>query len=326
MKRFLPIATGLLSAASLWAGPVVDFKQSQPEVRDIPLNVLRVQGDQTFQSEFKRHKGRSENEKSNDNTNTWHYDLELAHRIPLSGNWYLKLGIEWNRYDFGNNRSLAPNTLSSYAAEIALEYWVGNDIGFFIESKPGLYVAHDISWDAFDAPTNIVFAYPLVDQKFYLIGGVTMGSVTEDVAVASGNLTTSGTLTIAFLREYPVLPIGGVLWHINEKWDLRAYLPEPKLVYKPNQKWEIWGGGEIYGGAFRNDSRTDAGAKNLNHTPVEYYELRGGGGVSYLASDRMKLDLAAGYAFARKFDFYRPGIVQETQGAPYLRFAGLFEF
>ncbi len=289
----------------LFAGPTVDFKQSAPDLRSlVPINELRVQGDQTFQSEFKKHKGRSEHEKSNDNTNTWHYDVELTHRIPLSGNWYLKLGIEWNRYDFGNNRSLAPNTLSSYAGVIALEYWVGKNMGFFIESKPGLYVAHDIRYDAFDAPTNIVLAYPVVQDKFYLIGGVTM----------------------SLLREYPVLPIAGVLWHINEKWDLRAYLPEPKLVYKISDDWEIWGGGEIYGGSFRNDSRTDEGAKNLNHTPVEYYELRAGGGVHYFGWKWMEVEFTAGYAFARKFDFYRPDIIQETQGAPYIRLAATFPF
>lgn len=289
---------------ALRAGPAVEFKYSQPTLRSIPINTLRTQLDQTFQSEFKANRGRSQNERSNDNTNTWHYNVELTHRIPLNDHWYFKLGIEWNRYDFGNNRSLAPNTLSSYAAVLALEYWVDQELGFFMETKPGLYIAHRVRSDSIDAPTNIVFAYPLVNHKLYLIGGVTM----------------------ALLREYPVLPIGGILWHINDQWDLRAYLPEPKLVYKPAENWEVWGGGEIYGGAFRNDDRSDERALRLNHTPVEYYELRGGGGVRYSGWKHVTLDLNAGYAFVRKFDFYRADFVQETQGAPYFRLAATLDF
>lgn len=302
-----PLLLGVLSsllAKSLLAGPAVDFKQSEVTLRDIPINVLHTQLDQTFQSEYKANRGRSQNERSNDNTNTWHYDVELTHRIPLGGHWYFKLGIEWNRFDFGNNRSLAPNTLSSYAAVLAVEYWVGQDLGFFIETKPGVYIAHRVRTDSIDAPTNIVFAYPLVSQKVYLIGGVTM----------------------AMLRQYPVLPIGGVLWHISDQWDLRAYLPEPKLVYKPAENWEVWCGGEIYGGAFRNDDRSDERALKLDHTPVEYYELRGGGGVQYAGWKQVTLEMTAGYAFVRKFDFYRADFVQQTQGAPYLRLAATMNF
>ncbi|MEA3188186.1 MAG: hypothetical protein QOD99_2016, partial [Chthoniobacter sp.] len=227
------------------------------------------------------------------------------HRVPINGGWYLRLGVYVTRYDFGNNRSVAPNTLNGFAGVVALDYFTADgERAFFIESKPGVYIAHDLDTGAFDAPTNIVMAYPLVEGKFYLIGGVTIG----------------------ILREYPVLPIGGVLWHISDKWDLRAYLPEPKLVYKYSDRLELWGGGELTGGAFRNDSRVDERAKSLNGTPVEYYEIRGGGGFRYYVSDRFTIDFAAGWAFVRKFDFYRANVTQETDGAPYVKLAGIVEF
>src|SRR5439155_4849818 len=110
-----------LFAGSTFAGPAVAFKQSQPVVRDIPLDEMRAEVTQTFQSDFKRGHGFDPNEKSNNNTNTWHFEFEYDHRVSLNESWYLRLGLDVNRYDFGNNRSVAPNSLQSYAAVIALE-------------------------------------------------------------------------------------------------------------------------------------------------------------------------------------------------------------
>lgn len=300
------LCSALLAAPTFaWAGPVVEFKQTQPVVREVPLDIFRAEVTQTFQSDFQRGHGYKPDEKSNNNTNTWHYELELAHRMRLEGNWYLKLGVSASRYDFGNNRSLAPNTLNGYAGVIALEYFTDDgERAFFVESKPGVYFAHELKTQDFDVPTNIALAYPIMPGKVFLIGGVTVG----------------------ILREYPVLPIGGVLWHINDKWDLRAYLPDPKLVYKISDKVEVWGGGEFVGGAFMNDSRTDQRALALNNTPVEYYEIRGGFGMRVAAWNHVNIDFAGGWAFVRKFDFYRADITQSTNGAPYLRLEGTYEF
>jgi hypothetical protein len=293
-----------MSAASAFAGPTIEFKQSIPQLRDIPLDTARIDVEQTFQSDFKGGHGFNPNEKSNNNTNTWHYEVQFDRRIPLNDEWYLRLGVYGTRYDFGNNRSVAPNTLNGYAGVIALDFFnAEGERGFYIESRPGMYFAHDLDSGAFDAPTDVVLAYPL-SNKVYLIGGVTVG----------------------LLREYPVLPIGGVLWHINDKWDLRAYLPEPKLVYKISDKLEVWGGGEFTGGAFRNDTRSDIGAKELSGTPVEYYEIRGGGGLRLAAWQHFTVDFAAGWTFVRKFDFYRADVTQETNGAPYVKLVGTFEF
>ena len=79
-----------------------------------------------------------------------------------------------------------------------------------ISSQPGVYFEHKINSGSFDAPTNIAAAIPIFGgDRFYMIAGV----------------------RLSLLNKYPVLPIGGVLWHISDKWDLRAYVPNPRLVY-----------------------------------------------------------------------------------------------
>jgi len=296
----------LFFAGSLPALAGVSFKETAPAMRDeVPADEINLKLEQTFQSDFEQGHGYSEKHPGdNNNTNTWHYEVEAARRVELTDHWYLKLGIDWERFDFGDNRSLAPNTLQSYAAVIALEYWQHGQIGFFIESKPGLYFAHELSGDAFDAPTNVALAYPIVDDTFYIIGGITASR----------------------FREYPVLPIGGVLWHINEKWDLRAYLPEPKLVYKTSEHLELWGGGEIAGSQFRNDSFVGV-QSSVSKQPVEYYELRAGGGLYWTGWKWLRLEFAAGYAFERKFVFYDTNVPdQETKGAPYVKLQGVWQF
>ena len=122
-----------------------------------------------------------------------------------------------------------------------------------------------------------------------------------------------------------MLPLAGLFWHINDQWDLQAYLPEPKLVYHASDVVDLWVGGGITGGAFQSDARTGDGAK-ISHTPVEYYEVRAGAGLDYLGWKLMTVHVDLGYAFVRKFDYFRADLTQATKGAPYLSLSGEMNF
>ena len=82
-------------------------------------------------------------------------------------------------------------------------------------------------------------------DKFYVIGGV----------------------TVSGLSRYPVFPIGGILWHINDKWDLRAYLPDPRLVYQASDTLEYYTGAELVGGAYKTDNRPITPDQALRRRP-----------------------------------------------------------
>src|SRR5947208_6752 len=105
-RVFRKFLLGLVAAAPCiaLAGPI-EFKQPKPEVRAVPIDTLRVDVEQTFQSDFKGGHGFDPHENSNNNTNTWHEEIEYNHRIPLRDGWYLRVGLYASRYDFGNNRS-----------------------------------------------------------------------------------------------------------------------------------------------------------------------------------------------------------------------------
>jgi hypothetical protein len=289
-------------ATSLGSGPVPEFRVSRIGIREETADdVVRATLEQTFQSDFRAGAGAVGHDLANNNTNTWHYELLYTHRFTLNEQWHLRLGLDLDRRDFGDNRSIAPNALQSYAGIIALDYSPNKQTRLFIESHPGICLVHEIRPETFDAPTIIGGVFPLVDDKLYIAAGV----------------------SLALLRSYPVLPIGGIIWRINDAWDLEACLPNPRIYWKTSDNLQLWAGGELAGSAARLDGSTNA---SLNEAVVTYYEIRTGGGIIYTGWKGMAVDFGAGWAFERKFDMHRVPAIAATQGAPYVKLVFSFAF
>lgn len=133
-------------------------------------------------------------------------------------------------------------------------------------------------------------------------------------------------MTYSALCRYPVLPIGGILWHISDQWDLRAYLPDPRLVYQCcNDSVEIWAGGELLGGAYKTNNNTGADPAKLSGAVVTYDEIRAGGGVTWKAKP-LTLDFGAGYTVQSEFDYDRAGQSYDTHPAPYISLTARLDF
>jgi hypothetical protein len=299
----LAMLAGLLVPLTARAsGPVPEFRVSLLGIQEAAAtDVVRATLEQTFQSDFRQGQGNSGNGWSNNNTNTWHYELFYTHRFILNDQWQLRLGVDVDRRDFGDNRSIAPNDIQSYAGVIALDYYPTKQSRIFIESHPGLYAAHELDVEMFDAPTIIGGVFPLVDDKLYVAAGV----------------------SLSLLRSYPVLPIGGIIWHISHDWDLEACLPNPRLYYKATDTLQFWTGGELTGTAARMDPSNNP---ILNHSTVTYYEIRAGAGFIFTGWKGMAVDFGAGWSFERKFDLHRIPALAATDGAPYARLVVSFAF
>ena len=300
-------------AASAFAGTVTyksEYKGSKeknpiecpPDARTL----FRASVDYVGQSDFKRGDGRQD---------ALHYGFEAGERIPLEGffggwpnkecgRWYLRLGADYERFDFDtSNETRLPNTLQSIAGVIALEYLVKGEVGILIETRPGIYFEHNINDDTFDAPTTIALAYPIFGgDRFYLIVG------------AAGALMWSPN----------VIPVVGALWHINDQWDLKAYLPEPRLIYKPSEALQFWIGGELAGGGFKTDRR-DVHPDKLSGAVVTYTDVRAGAGITWVMKP-LTFDLGAGASLQREFDYNRAGERFRTDPAPYVKLTVKAEF
>lgn len=269
------------------------YKEPAP-TEEVPLNLFRADSSYTFESEFD---GRD----NLDEVYSVHSSARYDRRFLLNGtyehSWYARFGVEYDRFDFGSTNAPTPNHLQNISAIVAVEYLQRGETGFLFESKPGVFFQNDINAGTFDAPTVLALAYPVFGgDSFYLLGGV----------------------SLSILREHPAIPFIGALWKISPQWTLRALLPEPKLIYKPSDKLELWVGGELIGGTYKVDRR-DTNPSELGGAVVTYYETRAGAGVAWQVCPTASIELAGGYAFERSFDFHRAEKKYDLEGAPYVK-------
>jgi hypothetical protein len=295
----LPIAGFAGTETASTAGKAV---QPVECVQD-PLTSIIATTDYGFHQDLKRGSGNLEVE---------HNNFELDQRIPLNfltwpnvqcGQWFLSIGADYERFDFSiHNETRLPDTLQSASGVLALEYLVNDKTALIIETRPGVYFQQKVNSGSFDSPTNIAAVIPISSDKVYLVAGV----------------------TVSALARYPVFPIGGLLWHINDKWDLRAYLPDPRLVYMVSDNLEFYAGGELDGGGYKTDNRPVNPVK-ISGGIITYDEVRAGAGVTWKAKP-LTFDLAAGYTVQSEFDYSRAGESFDTHPAPYVRLTARLDF
>jgi hypothetical protein len=230
--------------------------------------------------------------------------FSYGHRILLSGNWYFRAGLAYDRWDFGGteNGSPLPTHLQGIAGTLAMEYVIHNYAGAALELHPGFYYADRLRGsDSFDMPWDAFASFTIKKDKFY------------------GTLGVSG----AQFYEIPVVPIVGVIWLVNDNLRLEAIFPRSSLIYTLNKDWELDAIWEIAGGGFRAG---ETGDPRLSHSVIEYYENRLGGQVIYSGLKPVKITAGAGWCFERNFNFFRAHEQYTAEGAPYLKVALTADF
>lgn len=284
-----------LLAPVLKAGTEVDDKTAvattQKTLGATPLDIFKFEQGYVFESDLNH--GGSFGKQDEIQT-----ELEYGHRIQLHGNFYLHLGFSYDRYDFGSTNAPVPNHLQAIAGVFGIDYMRGKDVGAFLQVRPGFYTQNDIGISSFDAPITLGRIFVVKEDKFYIFAG----------AYAS------------FLRSgFPVLPLAGVIWIPSDNWRVLAVLPEPKVIYSATKRLDLWAGAELVGGSFRTDRNSDIRPGKLNGAQVDFADYRAGVGLSYAVSDKVSVDLGAGYSFQRQFDFGRAGETYRTDPSPYVK-------
>ncbi|MDQ6859766.1 MAG: hypothetical protein M3032_01225 [Verrucomicrobiota bacterium] len=228
-----------------------------------------------------------------------------SHRFLLRGNWYLRGGLEYHRFDFSSTFAPLPDHLQSVAAVVSLEYMVGNDVGAFLRFDPGFYFENDINRSSFDVPITLGRAFVLQPDKLFLFVGA----------------------NVAFLRgQYPVLPLAGIVWRPNKQWTVDFVPPQPRVIYSPNDRWDFWVGGQLTGWSYRTDRDNTIVPARLNGAQVDYSEYRGAVGFTWHPTQQTSFDVGGGYVFQRRFNFERAGEEYKADPAPFVRAAFKAEF
>ncbi|MFL6583588.1 MAG: hypothetical protein ACJ8KU_03625 [Chthoniobacterales bacterium] len=296
MKYVVGLIAAVCTSAAV-AGP--EISSTTPRTVDthfVPIDTVETETSYVFESDL-NHGGSFGKQDALENS------VEYGHRFLLTGNWYVRAGLAYQRFDFGQTSALPiPDHLQSAALLLGIDYMHGEDIGAFFQIRPGFYFENDINSASFDVPITAARIFVLRDDELYFFAGV----------------------NASFLRGgLPVVPLAGLIWTPNKQWHAVAMVPEPRIVYSPNNQWDFWLGGELLGGSFRLDDHDEfqgiPHVAKLSGTQVDYMEYRTGLGVVYSPTDNICFDLGAGYAVERAFKFHRAGENYRTDPAPYLR-------
>jgi Domain of unknown function (DUF6268) len=233
---------------------------------------------------------------------TYHYSLEALRNFHLFGQYYLQAGIEAEQFVFSRSDGNAfPSSLNSFNAEIAFSYWSGEDFYPLLRIEPGAFFAgRHVTANSFDMPLRIAAGIKVRDNLYLVIG-----------------------LTADPFTENPVVPIGGFNWKINDRFNLKAVFPKPRFSYLPNKEWEFFIAGEAMGGGYRNGPTPD---RRTNNAVLEYSDLRAGAGASYNPTPDISVEVAAGWVFQRRFNYFHAGPEYTTRGSPYLKMDLSFSF
>lgn len=298
MKRLLCLLAcggAILISPALKAGTEMDAQTAvattEKTLEPPPLDLFKFEQGYVFESDLNH--GGSFGQQDEIQT-----ELEYGHRIRLQGDFYLHVGFAYDRYDFGSTAAPVPNHLQAIAGVVGIDYMHGKDVGAFFQVRPGFYTQNDLGISSFDAPITLGRIFVVREDQFYIFLG----------AYAS------------FLRSgFPVLPLAGVVWIPCDKVRVMALLPEPKIIYSPTKRLNLWAGGELVGGSFRTDRNDGIRPGKLNGTQVDFSDYRAGVGLGYAVSDRVSLDVGAGISISRQFDFGRAGETYRTDPSPYVR-------
>ena len=253
MRILIPLLVAILPAAA-FAGTATVSDSSKDKVVQSTECTPNTLDDFIATTDYGFHQNL---DRGSANMEVEHNDIQLDRRFPLSfltwpnvpcGQWFFRLGAAYERFDFSiHNETRLPDTLQSAAGIVALEYLYNNQAAFMLETRPGVYFEHKVNAGSFDSPVTLTLAFPLFGKNVFGVVG----------SYAS------------MLTSPSVVPIGGIDWMINDKWDLRAVYPEPRLVYHCGKTLDLFAGGELDGGGYKTDNRNVTPSK-LSGSVVTY--------------------------------------------------------
>ncbi|HLW35462.1 MAG TPA: hypothetical protein VKS98_07355 [Chthoniobacterales bacterium] len=310
------IATIFCATVSAYAGTSMELQPAPSPAQDENKNsteIFNYETTYTGSSDYQKYNGRF------GDSDSIYNDISYAHRFLITGNWYLRLGAEYERFDFGgdngSNRLLVPghtlagivgsnnglpDHLQTVHALVAYEYIFKDHAGAGIELDPGVYFEDHVDGGAFDIPWKVWVTFPLKKDKIFAVIG------------AGGSLNSSPIAA----------PGGGLIWLFTDHLRLEGVFPKPALVYNPNDDWEFRLAGNLFYESYRTDNVYTPARKLREHDPiVQYSEDRAGVQATYSHFKPLDITLDVGCTIRRELDFFRVPASVKTDPAPYVRLA-----
>ena len=146
------------------AGSHSPVTEQLKNLEPVPIDYVETETAYVFESDFtnSRHDFGSQD--------SWENEFEYAHRFLISGNWYLRAGVSYDRYDFSQSGcAITRAPAKRHALVLGIDYMHGKNVGGFLQFRPGIYTEEHINSSAFDCPITL-------GRFWTLIGGSTLHS------------------------------------------------------------------------------------------------------------------------------------------------------
>jgi len=117
------------AAGSALAGTVAEIQPSPTPEDENSHDIFSVESNYTLNSDFHQsHLG---------NGDSLYDDFSYDHRFLITGKWYFRTGVEYERFDFDGTNNGLPDHLQALYGHLALEYVAHDYTGAGIELDPG---------------------------------------------------------------------------------------------------------------------------------------------------------------------------------------------
>jgi hypothetical protein len=220
----------------------------------------------------------------------------------IQNNFILRLGVQWERYAFDTSSPVTPipDAVEGVNAVIGADIQLTSALLVRIEAHPGAY-------GSFKHANSRLFNVPITIGASYF--------QTPDLVFIAG-------LGIDPNSNVPVFPAVGVHWKVSDRWLIDGVAPRPQVQFSLTDKITLFAGADIRNGTFRMDNQFGHSVRleKLNNAILDYWEVRGGGGLTWAIWNGVNLDIEGGVVPYRRFDFNRANFkVTSSDWAPYVR-------
>jgi hypothetical protein len=220
----------------------------------------------------------------------------------IRNNFILRLGVQWERYAFDTDSPVTPipDSMNAVNAVVGGDIQLTSALMVRIEAHPGIYGSlKHANPSLFNVPITIGASYFQSPDLIFIAG-----------------------LSIDPNSDIPVIPAVGVHWKVSDRWLIEGIAPRPQLQFSPTDNITLFVGADLRTGTYRMDNQfgNSVRLEKLNNAILDYWEVRGGGGLTWSIWNGVKLDIEGGLVPYRRFDYYRANFkVISPDWAPYVR-------
>ncbi len=185
------------------------------------------------------------------------------------------LSVKWNRFEFTN---VGIGDENVYALKAPVEYFYDGSGDWVVWGNVTPGVFSDLErWEADDYKTQ---AHGLLVYRWrpalHLAGGVAYDSAFGDD---------------------DVYPMGGFIWRAGEQWQINMLLPQPSVLWKPDERLVVFADARPAGDKWNVRVRGEPGDFDF-----KLQAWRVGGGLEYRLMEDVWFHLAAGATIERTYE------------------------